>query len=147
MNNDKRALLNVEIKLDDTRKTTRMRATPEMLIRPDYEQYLLKNVISELFDKSEVTWDILGQAEYLLQLTREGVDSNMIAYEARLYMADIKPRPVVEMPAWWEYSETSRSTSLGTPVIQYKCTHCGNVADRAYRFCPHCGKHMEGVLK
>ena len=130
---------NIDILLD-SRKSASLCFTPEQMTFSNIENYAFSTMFRELIDATDIVFDTLGEADYLLTLKKEINDADLTSYTSRLYTIDIRPDSAVRRPAWWKYTPNN-----SMPEWQYQCSECYNLSDRAYRFCPHCGAKIMGV--
>ena len=123
--------------------------TPEQRTAyPDHYKYAYSEIFRELLDAMDISYNTLGEADYLLCLKKDLRDRDLMTYTATLYPIEITNDMFVKQPAWWKTSSLVEPVTLPDGSVRkqhYQCTNCYNISDRSYRYCPHCGAAMQGV--
>ena len=137
----------MNIHMDD-RKVSRVYCTPEQVEAfPNHEKYAYSEIFRELLDATNIAYDEFGEALYLLTLRKDITETDLKVYSGRLYPVEISPEDSIKIPAWWQsgWVDPIKLPDGSVRKQHYQCTHCYNISDRAYSYCPYCGAAMQGV--
>lgn len=148
--------VDLDVNITDSTKILRIQESVGLLndIPADYEKYTLSHMVMDLVKDSNVEWNAINEANYLLKLKKKTFEMGFDGYECCLYPAVIRDNRIKFRPG---YVVEPRTYSMETAewIIEavgndipsmypsFTCSKCGGSSLlQSTPYCPYCGSRM-----